>query len=266
MYERIILPFDGAQRALAPLPYAEELAHTWQAPLEILHVATANDLPAEVKPAGHDVTVIQADDPAQAIGDHMRASDPPGLLCMASRGRTAAGEALFGTVTGQVVRHLHAPLVVTGPKLQAPTRQHDIRRLLVCLDGSTTSASILPTARNWASELGLELVLIHVTYPLGDPTIGDFTVPEETRALTAELRRTTDELTQAGIDASWQVIEDTHAPTGIIHQAAYRAADLIVMATHGRTGLARILTGSVTTEVIRNAPIPILTLRPEHLK
>ena len=266
MYERIILPFDGAQLALAPLPYAEQLANTWQCPLEVLHVAPANDLPAEAQPEGHDVTVIQADDPAPAICDHLRASAPPGLLCMASRGRTAAGEALFGTVTGQVIRRLHAPLVVTGPKLQAPGRQRDLRRLLVCLDGSTTSASILPTARTWATELGLELDLIHITYPLGDPTFSDFTVPEETRAVTAELKRTVDELTQAGLDARWHVVEDTHAPTGIIRQAAYHAADLIVMATHGRTGLARILTGSVTTDVIRNAPIPVLTLRPEHLK
>ena len=266
MYERIILPFDGAQRALAPLPYAEQLAHTWQCPLEVLHVAPANDLPAEAQPEDHDVTVIEADDPAPAICDHLRASAPPGLLCMASRGRTAAGEALFGTVTGQVIRRLHAPLVVTGPKLQAPRHQRDLRRLLVCLDGSTTSASILPTARTWATELGLALDLIHITYPLGDPTIGEITIPEETRAITAELRRTADELTNAGIDTNWQVIEDTHPPSGIIRQAAYRSADLIVMATHGRTGLARMLTGSVTTDVIRNAPLPILTLRPEHLK
>jgi len=266
MYERIILPFDGAQRALAPLPYAEELAHIWQVPLEVLHVATTNDLPPEAEPAGHDVHVIEAPDPAQAICAHVRASDPPGLLCMASRGRAAAGEALFGTVTGQVIRQLHSPLIVTGPRLLAPTREQAMRRVLVCLDGSTTSASILPTARTWATELNLELVLLHITYPLGDPSIGEFTVPEETRAVTAELERNADGLTQAGIDVRWSVIEDTHAPTGIIRQATHHAADLIVMATHGRTGLARVLAGSVTTDVIRDAPIPILTLRPEHLK
>ncbi|MBS3939712.1 MAG: universal stress protein [Actinobacteria bacterium] len=266
MYERIVLPFDGAHRALAPLPYAQQLAHTWQARLEILHVATDIDLPAEAQPAGHDVRVIQAPDPAQAIGEYMRASDPPGLLCMASRGRSAAGEALFGTVTGQVIRHLNAPLVVTGPKLRAPTHQRDLRRLLVCLDGSATSASIVPTARTWATELGLELVLIHVTYPLGDPSIGEITVPVETRVVADELRRTADELTQVGLNVRWHLVEDTQPASGIIHQAAHRDADLIVMATHGRTGLARILTGSVTTDVIRNAPVPILTLRPEHLK
>ncbi len=265
MYDRIILPFDGARRALAPLPYAEELAHTWRAPLEILHVATEDDPAAEAQPEDHDVHVVHAPAPAPAICDHVRASDPPGMLCMASRGRTATGEALFGTVTGEVVRHLHAPLVVTGPRLRAPTRKRDLRRLLVCLDGSTTSASILPTARTWASELDLELDLIHITYPLGDPTIGDITVPEETRAISTELRRTTDELAQAGITTSWQVIEDARPASGIIRQAAFRSADLIVMATHGRTGLARMLTGSVTTDVIRHAPLPILTLRPEHL-
>ncbi len=46
----------------------------------------------------------------------------------------------------------------------------------------------------------------------------------------------------------------------------HRAADLIVMATHGRTGLARVLVGSVATEAIRHASVPVLTLRPEHLR
>ena len=116
MYERIILPFDGVQRALAPLPYAEELAHTWQAPLEILHIATENDLPAEAQPAGHDVTVIQADDPAQAICDHMRASDPPGLLCMASRGRTGLARMLTGSLTTDVIRNAPIPILTLRPE------------------------------------------------------------------------------------------------------------------------------------------------------
>ncbi len=272
MYDRVILPIDGSQRALAPLPYAEHLARTWRRQLEVLHVATDHDGPPVTPPEDYDLTVVEAPAAAPAICDHARTSEPPALLCMASRGRTAVGEALFGTVTAQVIRHLHAPLVVTGPKLLAaaptplaPTQEPDLRRLLVCLDGSATSASILPTARTWASELGLELILLHITYPLGDPRIGELTVPEETREVTAQLRRTAHELTNVGIDATWHVIEDTHPPTGIIHQATHRGADLIVMATHGRTGLARMLTGSVTTEVVRTAPMPVLTLRPEHL-
>ena len=265
VYDRIIVPIDGARRALAPLPHAQTLAHSWGCPLEVVHVAIPDDPPAEAEPDGHDVRRIHSQDPAGALRDEALKTDPSGLLCMASRGRTATGELLFGTITGQVIRTLHRPLVVTGPELTAPSTPADIRRLLVCLDGSVTSAAILPIARTWATELGLEIVLLHVAYPAGDPTAGQGNVPEETRVVTAELKRTTDDLADVGIDVRWHVVEDTAPATGIVRQAAHRGADLIVMATHGRTGLARVLAGSVATEVIRHAPVPVLTLRPEHL-
>ena len=258
MYERIILPIDGAKPALAPLPFAEELAVTWGCPLEVVHVTTGDDLAADAEPEGYEVHRLQSDDPAATLVSEARASDPPALLCMASRGRRPVGEALFGTVTGRVIRELHAPLVVSGPQLLAPSGPPRVTRILVCLDGSTTSASILPTARSWGQELGLEVILSHVAYPVTDPVAGPPTLPEETRVVRAELERTGDEWNAAGIDTRWQVVEDTDAATGIVRQAAHRSVDLVVMATHGRTGLARILVGSVATQVVRQSPVPVL--------
>jgi nucleotide-binding universal stress UspA family protein len=265
VYARIIVPIDGAKRALDPLPHAEALAGAWGCPLEVVHVAVLDDPPPEAAPTGHGVRRIDHHEAAAALREDALSTDPPGLLCMASHGRTAAGELLFGTVTGRVIRTLHRPLVVTGPGLVAPSDPGEVRRLLVCLDGSTTSATILPVARTWASELGLEIVLLHVAYPVGNPTTGQGDVAEETRVIAAELKRTADDLADAGIDVRWHVVEDTAPATGIVRQTAHRGADLIVMATHGRTGLARVLAGSVATEVIRHAPVPVLTLRPEHL-
>jgi nucleotide-binding universal stress UspA family protein len=144
-----------------------------------------------------------------------------------------------------------------GPGLTAPGTPADRRRLLVYLDGSTASAGILPIARAWATELDLEIVLLHVAYPAGDPTAGQGNVLEETRVVTAELKRTAADPTDVGIDVRWHVVEDTAAATGIVRQAAHRAAALTVMATHGRTGLAPVLAGSVATEVIRHAPVPV---------
>ena len=266
MYSRIIVPFDGAARALAPLPFAEELATTWDCPLEMLHVTTADEPPSDAAPVDHEVRRVEGRDPAATLVTEALATEPPGLLCMASRGRTAGSELLFGTVTGRVIRGLHAPLVVSGPELLAPSGPPRVTRVLVCLDGSVTSASILPTARSWAAELDLDVGLVHVAYPIGDPVAGPQTVPEETRAVTAELRRTAEEWNEEGITTRWQVVEDTAAATGIVRQAAHRAVDLIVMATHGRTGLDRVLVGSVATDVIRRAPVPVLTRRPERLR
>lgn len=266
MYERIIVPIDGTARALSPLSHAEVLSRSWGCPLEVVHIATPDDPPAETAPEGHEVVRINHQDPAEALDEHVLATEPPGLLCMASRGRTAVGEMLFGTVTGQVIRTLHQPLVVTGPELLARTTPGEVRRMLVCLDGSTTSATILPIARTWATELGLEVTLLHVAYPTGDPTSRQMTIPEETRVVTAELERTAQDLEAAGVDVRWRVVEDTAPATGIVRQAAHRSVDLIAMATHGRTGLARVLTGSVASEVFRHSPVPVLTRRPERLK
>ena len=266
MYERIIVPIDGTERALSPLSHAETLSRTWGRPLEVVHVATPDDPPAEAEPEGHEVVRIHHQDAAEALRGRVLATEPPGLLCMASRGRTAIGEMLFGTVTGQIIRTLHAPLVVTGPELLAPTGPGEMRRMLVCLDGSTTSAAILPIVRTWATELGLEVRLLHIAYPAGDPASRQVSIPEETRVVTAELERTAQDLEADGIDVDWRVIEDTTPATGIVRQAAHRTVDLIAMATHGRTGLGRILTGSVATEVFRKSPLPVLTVRPERLQ
>ena len=57
--------------------------------------------------------------------------------------------------------------------------------------------------------------------------------------------------------------EEGEAATAIVHQAEQRQVDLIVMGTHGRTGLDHMLLGSVAENVVRKAHCPLLTIRPE---
>jgi nucleotide-binding universal stress UspA family protein len=64
--------------------------------------------------------------------------------------------------------------------------------------------------------------------------------------------------------AVWEkYTEEGEAATAIIHEAELRRADLIVMGTHGRTGLEYMLLGSVAEKVIRRAKCPVLTIRPD---
>ena len=62
------------------------------------------------------------------------------------------------------------------------------------------------------------------------------------------------------------LVEVGLAAENIIEAAIERAADLIVMATHGRTGLSHALMGSVTEKVVRQAPCPVLTIRPKGVQ
>jgi nucleotide-binding universal stress UspA family protein len=261
VYPRIVLAYDGSERSLAARAVAEAAASAWCCGLDLVHVSAGDGPPTF---PDLDVEIVHAGSAAAGLIAQVHATEPPGLLCFSSRGRGAVGELVFGSVAAEVIRDVHEPTLVVGPQVRMPT-PGPWRRMLVCLDGSTKAAAILPTVWRWASELGLQVHLLHITYPLGDPRIGDLHVPEETRVVTAELRRTAADLEARGIDASWAVVEDTEVAAGIARQAAHRMCELIALCTHGRTGLARVLAGSVAMEIVRRAPVPTLIRRPEHL-
>lgn len=261
VYARVVIGTDGSDRSLTAQPVGEAASAAFECPLELVHVPADED-PARLDTTG--MTVRPAPDPAAGLIGYANETDPPGLLCLSTRGRGAVGEMVFGSVAARVIRTLHAPLLAVGPSV-TPVRQ-PWKRLVVCLDGSAVAASILPVVRQWATELDLEVHLLHITYPLGDPRAGDIHIPAETRAVAGRLRTAAKMLQDAGIAAGWSVEEDTQVAAGIVGQAASRMADLIALATHGRTGLARIIAGNVALETIRRAPVPILTLRPEGLR
>jgi nucleotide-binding universal stress UspA family protein len=263
MYPRVLVAYDGSARSLTVHPVAASAARAFGSQLDVVHVV-GPDAPSPNLDEP-DLRIVEAANPAAGLIDAVRASTPPALLCLSTHGRGPVGELVFGSVAAQLLRGLHHPLVMGGPELEVePDRPW--RRMLVCLDGSATSAAIVPVVRSWALELGLQLHLLHVAYPLGDPYTGELRIPEEEQAATEQLILVADALRAEGIDVSWEVEEDTHAASGIVAKLRHRAFDLVALATHGRTGLARLLAGSVATDVVRRAPAPVLLLRPEHLR
>ena len=260
MYARVIVGTDGSQRAVRAVPVGARLAAAFGCPLELVHVPAAED-PDGLDTAG--ARVVPGPDPASALVALAAETDPPGLLCLSSRGRSALGEVVFGSVTAQVLRTLHAPLLVAGPAFEQPHPRW--RRLLVCLDGSDTSTSILPAATAWAHHLDLDVHLLHVSYPIGDGHPGDYVMPDEERDAADQLAEAAADLEAAGVTVHLSVEEHTQVAAGIADRASKGRADLIALATHGRTGLARLVAGSVALEVVRRATVPVLTMRPEHL-
>lgn len=168
---------------------------------------------------------------------------------------------MFGSVAATVLRGLGKPLVLTGPAVLRPVSADRPRRMVVCLDGSTTAATILPVAHRWAKALALELLLLHVQHPPDDPYL-DLDV---NRAVVAEVGRSAAAFAKAGIRADRSVVQDIDAATGILRRSAHWSADLVALATHGRTGLQRSLVGSVTLDLVRAAHVPLLVLRPQPL-
>ena len=131
-------------------------------------------------------------------------------------------------------------------------------KLLVPLDGTTEAAAALPAATTLARSTGASITLVRVPVSDGDPAealMGDHIAEDE-------LRATAEELAAGGLKVDW-VIGTPPVPRFIIDAAAARDADAIVMATHGRTGLARAFAGSAFERVVADSGRLVLLLKPD---
>lgn len=129
-------------------------------------------------------------------------------------------------------------------------------------DFSQGSSQAFRYASALARDCGARLVVVHAIEPavamIGEAAL----VPYELEELRAAARKSLDELQP--IDANVRlekVLRDDPAPAAILDVADESRADLIVMGTHGRTGLTRLLLGSVAELVLRRARCPVLTVK-----
>ncbi len=139
-------------------------------------------------------------------------------------------------------------------------------RILVPLDGSMRSASILPQVRRLLTTVDAEVHLLHVAERGPDPDPvrrGEEFVHSIARARDY-LQRVRDGLRADGVRAEADVRAGDPAEKILEFSETSRIA-LIAMSTHGRTGWSRLTRGSVAERVLRHAPCPVLLLRPEGL-
>ena len=140
------------------------------------------------------------------------------------------------------------------------------RRALIPLDGSTTAEAIIPVALELALALDLELILLQVLAPVVPHVEGMQRVPVnpmERREQEAEayLARYADSLCARGLRTCTAVRLGYDSAAEIVAAAREHAADLIAMTTHGRSGLSRLLFGSVAEAVLRRSSIPVFLVR-----
>jgi nucleotide-binding universal stress UspA family protein len=144
----------------------------------------------------------------------------------------------------------------------------EIRRILAPTDFSEPSKQAVAYAYELAERFGAKLLLLHVVelpaYPVeiflpaaGGTTLLD-DLEQQARIDLAQLRP---EAEDGKVEVTCQVVVGTPYYK-ILEVAAADKADVIVMATHGRTGLSHLVMGSVAERVVRMAPCPVLTIRP----
>lgn len=279
---KILVPIDGSGESHAALPYALRMARLYQSEIVLAGVAekayTEELEPGQAEQAlqqhldklreafekmGVPISVRAASGvPAEEI---LQLAGDADLIVMSSHGRRGTGRWLLGGVTARVMREAECPVMIARPGEHRPGEEHlsPFRRILLPLDRSPFSERALDAAAYLAERDQAHLCLLGV---VDYPTWLCFQTEEKwakNLPLVTQkyLSEQAEKLKTRGIRAYTQVcIGD---PAEQILQIAESEVDLIVMATHGYSGIARAIMGSVAERVVHHALCPVLFIR-EH--
>ena len=296
----ILLPLDGSAFAERAWPWATALARKARARLRLVLVhqspepqpsdarsrqlhtriqlalrksqreylrATAARLKGEGPLKVATVTLDGA--PAPAIAAYTREVGVD-LVVMTTHGRGGLERAWLGSVADHLVRALEIPLLLIRPD-EGAASPLETREILLPLDGSRRSEAALPPAMAIASMLGASLTLLQSVSPV--PAVGGAPTPfarssdEELTALRRGEARDYLESVAEGIAAAGIQARPTAvlapAPLEAIRAAARApGVGMIAVATHGRSGLGRMVLGSVADKLVRTSELPVLVTRP----
>jgi nucleotide-binding universal stress UspA family protein len=291
--DTILFPTDFSDVAEGAFAHAAHLALQYNATIHVFNVVgpdadeSANPMaflpvePAEGTPNDEAVqhvevqTVTQergtvpvvyaqtdSDSPPDAIVDRAEEQDID-LVVMGTRGRRGMDRLLSGSVSEEVVRR--APCPVFTVLAREDGAGPEIGRVLAPVDLSDQSELVMNHAAALSESYSAPLDLLHVVeeaaypnvYGLDPLTPSAPNVQDRAREALESLASTLDLRTDP---VNVHVLAG-NAARDIVEFAEEHAADLIVMATHGRTGLERFLIGSVAEKVVRRAPCPVFTLK-----
>lgn len=188
------------------------------------------------------------------------------LIVMGTHGRRGLGHLLLGSVAEEVVRHAPCP-VMTVRERKESVSVHALERILVPVDFSEHSKAALAHARGLAAAYKARLQILHVIeevvhpgfYMTGKTSIYEMRPDIRERAKKA-MKKLFDETPGPKAEADF-VCADGRAHRAILEYADKEKADLIVIATHGLTGLQHLLLGSTAEKVVRRAPCPVFAVK-----
>jgi nucleotide-binding universal stress UspA family protein len=189
----------------------------------------------------------EAADPAQGI---VAAADELGadLIVMGRRGKRGLARVMVGEATARVVGHASCPVLV-APRPAHLWEKH----ILLATDGSPYSEAAAGVAGLLAKQAGLPVSVVSVVTSSHS---------EERRKLAEQaVSAKVERLKSLGLQVEGRVVEG-RPDEAIVKAAEAAGADLIVMGSHGRTGLKKILLGSVAERVIGHATCPVLIVKP----
>jgi nucleotide-binding universal stress UspA family protein len=199
------------------------------------------------------------------------------LIVMATHGYGPLKRLWIGSTADAVARRSRIPTLLIRPAAEGAVdlrREPDFRHILVPLDGSAASESILEhsialgkTSKGGSAEFTLIEVVLPILgfgaeyLPMGGPLEGDVLQQRRDRIL-KYLERVAAPLRGRGLQVETSAPIEFFAPEAILDYATTHGVDLITITTHGLGGALRLLLGSVADKVVRGARSPVLLYRP----
>jgi nucleotide-binding universal stress UspA family protein len=292
-----LVPLDGSHLAESVLPAVEQLARHFQPRVLLLHIMEQHP-PATIHGERHLADIAEAKEYLGAIAARLRSSGAavethvhgPGtgdvarsifehaqeldanLVILCTHGSSGLRGILFGSIAQQVLQHGTRSVLLIPPAEAERQPAFDLRRVLVPLDGTAAHEPALPAASAMARAFGAELHLLLVIPTLGtlsdERAVPGLLMPQTMRAILdlAEqgavdyLEQVLAQYRAEGLTVTAEVLRGD-AVAAVLDLAERFDADLIVMASHGRTGLDALLAGSVAPRVAGRAFRPLLLVR-----
>ncbi|MFO0752595.1 MAG: universal stress protein [Thermodesulfovibrionales bacterium] len=296
MFKNILVPLDGSAMAEAALPAAAFLSKKFNAKVTLFHVVEKN-APREVHgqphlknaeeaeaylrdtarqafeeglPVAAHVHTTEVDNVAESIVEHADELDHD-VIVMCSHGRGKALHLLLGSIAQKIVAKGSLPVLLIHPGKDGALPAFSCTALLLPLDGNPDHAQALPLAKELAKVCGsflhLAVVIPHRGALSGNSAVtsrllpGTMTELLEMAIQDADdyLRQQVEELVREGFTASAHVLRGD--PATVIGDAARQLeVDLVVMATHGKSGMEALWSGSVTHKVSSLSRVPLLLI------
>jgi nucleotide-binding universal stress UspA family protein len=286
---RILVTTDFSRLSLAAIPYALAVARHFDAELHLLHVIDTTQFSSKslmlplisppelsrpllnrlqgiaLKFSPDGAIHVMKPREGRAYNEICQRARNLGasLIVIATHGNTGFQQLWLGRTAERVVQHSPCPVLVVrkrGQRFQQGRIR--LRKILVPLDFSDCSQVAFDCGVRLAREFCSELLLVHVIdpicYPFGDEYGGVHSarLMEEARAFAQSKMKKL--ARNAKVQCSIRIREGS--PAREICQLAKRDVDLIIVPTHGRTGLSHVLIGGVAERVVRHATCPVLVI------
>jgi nucleotide-binding universal stress UspA family protein len=255
LYSHIIVPFAGDESSRRAAGFGADLSRMFNNRLVVVtaaaeaggeEVQALKERAQAMSDEKVDVWIEPSSKPVEAIATTVKFR-PRALVCMYTNARQGVRRAVYGSLAEEIIARVDVPVVLLGPAFPGGEGT-DVRQLVVCIDETATSQSVLPLAALWAHHLHLPCTLLHLDQP-GDNRIRS---GPDLQMMAGLLERASPRVEI--------VIEHTKDPAGgILEMCTQSSRSMALMATHADMG--RGSAGIEIMKVVERAQVPVLVER-----